>query len=318
MERVVTTRGDCVETAHPVSMVICRSNGDVVMAQGSPLVSTWRSAAKPFQLLASLEWLGQASFSDGFLAIGTASHSAESRHVRTVRALLGVLEVPESALRCGPHAPLEPITHRLMMRNGQEPCSIHNNCSGKHAFMAGALRAKGYSGQDYRELEHPFQQHVRETVERYTGVLSVSPGTDGCGVPCWILPLTAMAHAWAQFAEATERSEGRLGAIGNAMRSCPELVSGTGRLDLAVSQASRRQIISKVGAAGLLCAAIPDLGLGVAVKVHSGHGQARAVAAANIMSQLLPERFDLNHPWFIEQTKVRNLVKDIVGHVRVE
>jgi hypothetical protein len=58
--------------------------------------------------------------------------------------------------------------------------------------------------------------------------------------------------------------------------------------------------------------------LGVAVKVHSGHGQARAVAAANIMSQLLPERFDLNHPWFIEQTKVRNLVKDIVGHVRVE
>jgi len=282
------------------------------------LVTTWRSAAKPFQLLASLEWLGTADFSDGFLAIGAASHSGESRHVRTVKALLDVLEIPETALRCGAHAPLEAVTNRAMIRAGKEPCSIHNNCSGKHAFMAGALRAYGLKGQDYRRLDHPFQRHVRQVIERYTGGLDIEPGTDGCGVPCWILPVKRMAHAWAQLAQSVAQFEGPLGAIGTAMRRCPELVSGSGRLDLAIAEASGGAVISKVGAAGLLCAAIPDLGFGIAIKVHSGHAQARAVAAASVLMELLPDRFDYRHSWFSEQAIVRNVVGDIIGRVHVE
>ena len=318
MERVVTTRGGCIETTHPISSVVCRVNGDVVASTGAEITTTWRSAAKPFQLLASLEWLGRSSFSDGFMAIGAASHSAEPRHIRTVAALLDVLDVSESALRCGAHEPLEPGTHRLMVRKGEEPSSVHNNCSGKHAFMAGALAAQGYRGQDYRDVNHPFQAHVRQVIERYTGPLTHAPGTDGCGVPCWVLPLQQMAHAWAQLGAAIGDSEDRLGAIGRAMQARPELVSGKGRLDLAVSEASRGAVISKVGAAGLLCAAIPSAGIGVALKVHSGLAQARAVSAASLFSQLLPEQFDVRHPWFVEQAIVRNVVNAAVGQVFVE
>ena len=142
-----------------------------------------------------------------------------------------------------------------------------------------------------------------------------APATDGCGVPCWVLSVEAMAKAWQKFARAIHDNDGTLGAIGHAMRQHPELVSGTNRLDLAVAQASQGRAISKVGAAGLVCVALPEIQASVALKVHSGNAQARAIACRQVLHEILGEHFDASHPWFAEQTCVRNVVGDVVGTV---
>ncbi len=315
--RVITTRGDCAETVHPFSAVICGVLPNMTQRIGPSLMSTWRSSAKPFQLLASLEWLG-SDYSAPLLAIGTASHSAEPRHIRTVRAVLDVLDISEHSLRCGAHPPIHSSSYHHLIRSGTDLSPLHNNCSGKHAFMVGALAANGYSGQDYRAVTHPFQQHVKSVIQRFTGPMRYSPGTDGCGVPCWILSLEQMARAWQQFAVAIHEGTGALSTIGVAMQQHPELMSGTDRLDLAVSQASSGQVISKVGAAGLLCIAIPHLQTGIALKVHSGHSVARAAACRHILSTVVNDCFDRDHAWFSENAIVRNVVGDIVGQVYCE
>ena len=38
-------------------------------------------------------------------------------------------------LRCGAHAPFDGATRAAMRNRGETPCQVHNNCSGKHAFM---------------------------------------------------------------------------------------------------------------------------------------------------------------------------------------
>jgi L-asparaginase II len=53
------------------------------------------------------------------------------------------------------------------------------------------------------------------------------------------------------------------------------MVSGTGRLDLALAQASAGTLFTKAGGEAVECAGVPERGWGIAVKV--GDGGARAV-----------------------------------------
>ena len=50
-------RGDFVEESHEVAACLCDASGYVRARIGSPHVTTWRSAAKPFQLEACLTML---------------------------------------------------------------------------------------------------------------------------------------------------------------------------------------------------------------------------------------------------------------------
>ena len=63
-------------------------------------------------------------------------------------------------------------------------------------------------------------------------------------------------------------------------------MSGTDRLDLAVVEQSPVPVACKIGAEGLFCVAVPTLGSGLAVKVHSGNGDALAVAVHAVLAEL--------------------------------
>ena len=66
----------------------------------------------------------------------------------------------------------------------------------------------------------------------------------------------------------------------------PFLVAGTGRADVALMQAASGRIFAKTGAEGVYCAAIPELGLGLALKCDDGAGRASEVMVATVLSRL--------------------------------
>lgn len=283
-------------------------------ATGPDLASFWRSGCKPMQLITSLEQLPPAlvaALDDEDLAVGAASHSGQPVHVERVTALLARFGLDEAGLRCGAHWPMhEPSTHALL-RVGQPCRAIHNNCSGKHTFMLAAATARGWD-PDYLPLAHPLQQ---ANLARLTAWMEHLPGTavDGCGVPTFHAPLSAQARAFSRLAEAMATGEGLAARVGQAMARHPLYTSGEGRLDLRVVQGSTEPLAVKVGAEGLFCIARPDRRQGIAVKVHTGNGDALAVAVRAVLDEVAP---GLLAPVDWPFAEVRNVVGRVVGERR--
>ncbi len=319
MPTIVQTRGPCTESVHPFSAVGVR-DGQIVFRCGDEVSTTWRSAAKPFQLATSLQLLGDPELSEAELAIGASSHSAQPTHLEVVRAILTHFDIPEAGLRCGAHAPIHQASAEAILRAGGQFTDLHNNCSGKHAFMLAAALKRGWD-PDYRPLSHPLQVRIRSFIETCTGTL-VEPALDGCGVPTFGLPLHGIARAWAVLANAiaagpdAERDDvRRLARIGTAMAVRPDLVSGDGRLDLVVVQHAREPMAVKIGAQGVFCLALPERRLGLAIKVHSGSSEALAAAVAYVLAQAAPGAWRPPEPWPLAE--VRNVVGDLAGAWRV-
>jgi L-asparaginase II len=59
----------------------------------------------------------------------------------------------------------------------------------------------------------------------------------------------------------------------------PFMVAGTGRFDTKVMERLGERVFCKVGAEGVFCAALPERGLGVAIKIDDGNN-ARAAEVA--------------------------------------
>ena len=67
------------------------------------------------------------------------------------------------------------------------------------------------------------------------------------------------------------------------------MVGGTGRFDNTVMERLGARVFCKVGAEGMYCAAFPELGLGVAVKMDDGNNaRACEVVMAALINRLLP------------------------------
>jgi L-asparaginase II len=321
MFAVVQTRGAIVEATHPFSVASAWPDGRVTV-EGADVTTAFRSAAKPFQLAVSLEALGDPAVSEAMLAIGAASHSAEPDHLEVVRRILSQFGLSEGALRCGAHAPMHEPSAHAVLRGGGAFTDLHNNCSGKHAFMAAAARHAGLDA-DYRPADHPLQRANRAALEQLAGVAALV-ATDGCGVPTFGFPLSGLARAWGHVAaamaaveasSAVEAATARLGRIGWAMAAHPHLTSGTGRLDLDVVRASREPIAVKVGAMGLFCMALPRRRLALAVKVTSGVAEALP-AAVRWALERAGVSLALPSPWPL--CEVRSVAGQAVGAVAVQ
>lgn len=286
-------RGTCVEGRHPFSAVRVDAGG-VTTWLGEPVSSTWRSAAKPFQLACSLELLGDPDLDDAHLAIGAASHSGEPVHVRLVEELLAQFGLHPSDLRCATHPPSHEPSAWAILRAGGTFSDLHNNCSGKHTFMLAACKKQGWS-LDYLPTSHPLQRHIQARIASWCGQ-TPHIAIDGCGAPTFGLPLDAFARAWGHLARAMaavqkgsgSAAEMRLGRIGLAMGHRPDLTSGTGRLDLGVIAGAQETMAVKVGAMGLFCMAFPERDCAVTVKVHSGSSEALGPAVQAALDLLVP------------------------------
>lgn len=286
--RVHFVREGHIECEHEISAVLVDSDGRVLERIGRECVTTWRSGAKPLQLLESLKHI-PAEITDHLtpvqLAIGAASHSAEPIHTSLVQQLLGHFSLTTEALYCGVHPPMHKPSELALAREGLSPTVLDSNCSGKHTFMAAAAKHAGWEG-DYRPPTHPLQVAMRKTVNEITGNGVHATVTDGCGVPCFVLELQKMATGYARLGAAMiEQPQSTFGRIAAAMASWPEYVSGTDRSDLALVRAVEEPVISKVGAEGLLCVVFPRRKQAFAMKVRSGHEDARMAATRALIER---------------------------------
>jgi L-asparaginase II len=191
-------------------------------------------------------------------------------------------------LKCGCHVP-------YFVEYGVGPAPEHidermHNCSGKHSGFVAHCVTSGWDVDTYLEPAHPLQQSVRSHVARAAGldVSQMKMGIDGCSAPNFAMPLSALARAYARLA--TGERDGEFGAsfarMAAAMTAHPDLVSGTGRNDLAFMRAGRRDWVTKVGAEGVQAFASASRGEAFAIKISDGNKPALYAATVEVLDQL--------------------------------
>jgi L-asparaginase II len=244
-----------------------------------------RSSAKPLQAAGMLR--AGLQVDDEELAVVCASHSGEPRHIEVVRRLLTGAGLDESALDNTPGMPIDGEARRAMIRAGDGPSRIAQNCSGKHAGMLATCVAADWPSAGYRDADHPLQRSLRATIEGLTGDVVTASVVDGCGAALFAVTLSGLARSFARLATAPEgTAEQRCFA---AMRAHPGLVGGKGR-DVTTLISEVPGLIAKDGAEGVFAVALSD-GRAVALKIDDGGERARLpvlVAALRVLGVQSP------------------------------
>lgn len=322
---VEVLRDGRIESFHRGSVAVCDVQGVVRLARGdveSPIFP--RSALKPIQALPLLETGAAEAFavSDAELALACASHNGEALHADTINRWLSRLDLSEEALACGAHWSLSESVARTMAQAGIQPSGVHNNCSGKHAGMLTIARHMGEEVEGYEAADHPVQVKVRDTISEMSGhdLGDAGAAIDGCSVPAYAIPLAGLARAFAQLSH-THDTRGVRGEscqrLVSAMTSNPFMVAGTGRYCTNVIEAGKGNLLVKTGAEGVMAAALPELGVGVAVKIDDGARRAAEAAMAAVLLAVggLPEE-SRNCLRNYTAAIVRNWHGQVVGAIR--
>ena len=291
---VEVTRNGTVESRHFGTAVVCDFKGKVVASWGDIQSLVFpRSALKPMQAIHLLE-SGASDYytlNDAELSLACSSHQGEQMHQNLVRSWLNRLELTEDHLACGAVLPEHAESAHQLLASGQQGCRIHHNCSGKHTgFLATALHL-GLSLDNYHLLEHPLQQLSLDILSDLADIdLKQYPmGIDGCGLPAPTMPLLQLAHATARFANPVDLSDSRAQAIyrlHEAITNEPLYIAGHGTVASELNEVSKGAVLAKTGAEGIITAALPERGLGIAVKIADGSARARSVALLAILDHL--------------------------------
>jgi L-asparaginase II len=292
---VEVVRGDMVESDHRGAVAVVDPAGRRVLALGDVARPVYpRSAIKPLQALVLVESGAADRFGLGpeELAIACASHGGEQGHVATVTRMLALAGLDPSALKCGTHWPLHQASAQALARSGHVATALHNNCSGKHAgFLCAACALQADRGS-YVEPSHPVQRAVKAVLEDLAGICIPDHvhAVDGCSVPTWAMPIEAVARAFARFGSGKDLGPKRAEAARRLREACaqkPWHVAGTGRFCTEIMSRFGARILVKSGAEGMCCAALPEQGLGIAVKCDDGAGRAAEVMMAATLARLL-------------------------------
>ncbi len=314
-------RGDILECVHQGHAVICDGSGQITFALGDPQAVIYpRSSCKMVQALPLIE----SGAADAFglrvdqLALSCASHIGAAYHTDRVAEWLGAMGLSDDDFRCGPQEPSDRAARDALIRSGETPCQIHNNCSGKHSgFLTLTKHLK--AGPDYVDPTHPIQQAIRTAFEEVTGEDSPGYGIDGCSAPNFATTVHGLARAMAHFASAADRSDRRAGAqqrLVQAMMAFPELVSGEGMACTELMRACNGRAAIKGGAEGVYVAILPDLKTGIAIKITDGATRASEAVIAALLIRL--GVLSANHPAALARLNapVKNRRDIVTGYVR--
>lgn len=290
---VEVTRGDLVESQHIGHGVVMDQAGQIHLQFGDAGRVTFpRSAAKWVQGLELVRSGAADAFqlTDQHLAIACASHNGETAHTELVSAWLTRIGLDRSDLECGIAPPFTDAVRLLLAHAQQTPNPLHHCCSGKHAGMLSVCVHLGWSTAGYTHYAHPLQARIRAHMAQ---IFACNPdelayAIDGCSVPTYAMPLTTLAHGFARLTsnhldvaltEAAQR-------LFTAQTAHPFMVAGTDRLDTALLEAGQGRLQVKMGAEGVYCGAIPDRGLGFALKCEDGTLRAQEALVVELLSQI--------------------------------
>jgi L-asparaginase II len=287
------TRGGTLENQHCGSVAVVNTRGQLRAFAGDPHWLTFtRSTLKALQALPFVQAGGPRhfGFSQDQVAMLCASHSGEAKHVLAAQGMLEQAGQTYKALRCGCHIPYH------FEIEGKAPGPLesfderYNNCSGKHAGFVAYCVQHGHSLDNYEAFDHPLQQAIRRDVARSVGMDAndLKPGVDGCSAPNYAMPLSKLATGYARLASGAQDGEfgESFAQLSAAMTSRPDIVSGTGRNDLAFMQAGRGDWVSKVGADGVQVVGSKSRGEAFALKIIDANKPALFAASVEVMEQL--------------------------------
>lgn len=279
-----------MESIHCGSIVVVNSEGKVIYSFGNPNFFTFlRSSAKPFQILPLIESGAAKEF--GFthqeLAIISGSHNGEPKHINLVKRILKKIGLSDRYLRCGTHPPLYYTNRGILPRRGEKFSVLQHNCSGKHSGMLAACAYNGWDPKEYNNPGHPLQRSMLQAISEVCQypAKKIKIGIDGCSAPNFALPLKNMALGFAKLVSARENSS-PLSQVLQAMQKYPEMVSGKGRLDFALSQVAGGKIIAKAGAEALECFGIVGPDLGGAVRIYDGNNRGGGCVVIEVLKQM--------------------------------
>jgi L-asparaginase II len=319
-------RGQIVESRHRGAVSVFDGDGIEVLQLGDVARPVFpRSACKLIQALPFIE-SGAADaygFGNEELSLVCASHSGEPEHAALSEAMLKKAGKSMATLECGVHWPFDlPVAIKLA-QSGALPNACHNNCSGKHA---GFICTSCHLGEDpagYVNAAHPAQMRVHDAMAQVTGAVHTAEacGTDGCSIPTYAIPLNALAYGFAKAATGEGLSPLRAKAAKQLMNACmaePFYMAGTKRFCTRIMAAAPSRVFAKIGAEGVYCAAIPELGLGIALKIDDGAARAAELVVAGIIQHLAKTIPEIAGPVGALARKAdRNWNKINVGEQRV-
>lgn len=298
---VEVTRGPAVESVHRgAAVVVDAATGRVVASWGDTERPAYpRSAIKPLQALPLLTSGAARAFevSAAEIALACASHNGEPVHTEAVDKWLNRIGCDAGMLECGAHPPTDPVTRRALDREDGAISPLHNNCSGKHTGFLTTCRHLGFDPAGYVHVDHPVQRLVRDTVASLTGcdLTGAHHGVDGCGIPVYAIPLRGLAAAMAKYtagaagadpAGLDPASVDAVRSIRESMINHPYLVAGRDRFCTVVMETLAPNVLVKTGAEGVFCAALPERGLGIALKIDDGATRASEVALGGVLRWL--------------------------------
>lgn len=291
---VEVTRNDTVESQHFGAAVVCDYKGSVLESWGdiNGLIFP-RSALKPMLAVHLLESGASDHYSlnDAELSLACSSHHGEKIHQDLVTSWLARLGLTEDHLACGAALPENIESAHQLLASGRQGCRVHHNCSGKHTgFLTTAQHLK-IPLDNYHLLDHPLQQLSLDILSDFadTNLRQYSIGIDGCGLPAPTMPLLHLAHATARFANPVDLSAQRKQAVyrlHQAITNEPLYIAGHGTVESELNEISKGAVLAKTGAEGVVIAALPEQGLGIAAKISDGGNRARSVALLAILDHL--------------------------------
>lgn len=291
---VVVTRGEQVECVHRAAMCASDVRGNLLLSIGTIDVPVFlRSTAKPFIAATALAAGVREKFGldECEIAVMASSHYGEPFHIAAVRSILRKIEMDESSLQCGAHAPVAEEAAKALRQRGERPSAVHNNCSGKHAGVLALCKAIGADPSTYLDPHNAAQQQILAFCARQSGddpnawPISV----DGCGIPVYATPLRRAALAFARYATLDGISDADAAAlriVRDATLAYPEYGSGTGAFDAALMRAADGSIACKTGAEGVHGVACIAEGFGYVGKVIDGASRARSPMSLGALAQL--------------------------------
>ena len=284
-------RGSTIESRHRGAIAVVDADGQLAFSLGEIDAPVFpRSAVKAIQALPLIESGAAERFSltEAEIALACASHNGEPRHVETAAGMLGKAGLEAQALECGVHWPMAEKVARSLAASGGKPMALHNNCSGKHSGFLCACCAEGFEPAGYVKAGHPLQEEIRGCLETMTGAAHGpdNRGTDGCSIPTYAVPLRSLALAFVRLGTGIGLSSGRSKAAATILRAIaahPEMVAGEDRFDTKLMQIFGSRAMVKVGAEGVYCGTIPELGFGIALKCDDGSVRAAEMMMASVI-----------------------------------
>jgi L-asparaginase II len=316
------TRSGEVESTHRGHVVVVRG-GAIAHAFGDPHVQVYtRSAIKPLQALPLFDRgiVARLGLTDEELALVSASHQGAALHVDVVRGLLAKGGLAPDDLGCGPHAPFDRDAAQALVRAGEAPARIHNNCSGKHAGFLLLAQACGTPLRDYLHPDSTAQQLVRAAVADMTRTEAneLYAGVDGCGAPTLRMPLSALAIGFWQLTNPQGLSASRRVACARmlaAITRAPLHLAGHGRLCTALIASAPGRVYPKNGAEGVYAVGVAGLDFAVAIKVEDGAERGYVPVVLDVLAKFglwpaVPRELAE-----FARKEIRNTRKEVVGHI---